>query len=75
MVASVGVIPIVNATFDPQTYSAGALEMIADYAGRHLDPETASAWAADLRAFGARGEYFFSLNRYVFEAVATASRT
>jgi arsenite methyltransferase len=73
-VVSVGVIPIVNATYDPQTYSAGALEMIADYAGRHLDPVTASAWAADLRALVARGEYFFSLNRYVFEAVASASR-
>jgi arsenite methyltransferase len=67
---AVGVIPIVNVAFDPRTYSGGALELIAEYASRHLDSERAAAWADDLRALGARGEYFFSLNRYVFEAVA-----
>jgi hypothetical protein len=28
----------------------------------------ADAWADDLRALGARGEYFFSLNQYFFLA-------
>jgi len=26
------------------------------------------AWAADLRAFGIRGDYFFSVNEYIFTA-------
>ena len=29
----------------------------------------ADAWAADLRALGEAGEYFFSINRYLFAAV------
>ena len=28
----------------------------------------AQAWAAELRALGASGDYFFSLNRYLFLA-------
>ena len=44
--------------------------MLADYARVHLDEATSAAWAEDLRALAARGEYFFSLNRYVFEARA-----
>ena len=34
--------------------------------------EEAEAWAAELRQSGARGEYFFSLNRYLF--LATRAR-
>ena len=67
-VTSVGVIPIVNVTFDPLSYSAGAIPMLADYARVHLDEATSAAWAEDLRALAASGDYFFSLNRYVFEA-------
>ncbi|MBI4312924.1 MAG: methyltransferase, partial [Chloroflexi bacterium] len=29
----------------------------------------AAAWADDLRLRGKEGDYFFSLNRYLFEAV------
>lgn len=67
-VTSVGVIPIVNVTFDPLSYSAGAIQMLAAYARVHLDEATSAAWAEDLRALAASGDYFFSLNRYVFEA-------
>jgi arsenite methyltransferase len=67
-VASVNVIPLVNAVFEPQTYSAGAIDMLAAYARKRLDEGTAADWANDLRALGARDEYFFSLNRYVFDA-------
>ena len=44
----------------------------------HTDPEylehgltraDADAWAADLRALGEAGEYFFSVNRYLFMVV------
>jgi arsenite methyltransferase len=67
-VESVGVIPIVNTTHEPQTYSFGAIDMIAAHARTRLDPGIADAWADDLRAIGARGEYFFSLNRFAFTA-------
>jgi len=33
-----------------------------------IAPEEAQAWAQELRQLGAQGEYFFSLNRYVFLA-------
>jgi arsenite methyltransferase len=70
-VTSVGVIPIVNVTFDPLSYSAGAIDMLGDYARTHLDETTSVEWVEDLRGLAARGEYFFSLNRYVFEASAS----
>ncbi len=66
-VTRVGAIPIVNAAFHPDTYSAGAIDMLAAYVHRHLDEAVATAWVEDLRTLGARGEYFFSLNRTVFE--------
>ena len=61
-------IPIVNAGFDPDTYSAGLIGFIAAFVpGRHgLTDADAAAWAQDLRALG--DDYFFSLNRYVFLA-------
>jgi hypothetical protein len=33
-----------------------------------VDPEEVAAWADDVRDLARRGEYFFSLNRYVFLA-------
>ena len=36
---------------------------------RGLTREEVDAWAADLRALGERGEYFFSVNRYLFVTV------
>jgi arsenite methyltransferase len=64
------VIPLINARFEPDTYSAGAIEVIRSYARTHMEERTVDAWADDLRAVGARGEYFFSLNRYLFTARA-----
>ena len=40
------------------------------YARKYLDEPRARAWAEDLRAIAARGEYFFGLNRYLFSARA-----
>ncbi len=65
-VTSTEVIPIVNTALDPNTYSAHLIDVISAYVSRSFDDGTASAWAEDLRALGARGEYFFSLNRYLF---------
>ena len=63
--------PMFNPEYSPDSYSAGILEGIRTFVpGRGgLTHEDADAWAADLRALGEAGEYFFSLNRYLFMAV------
>ena len=65
------VIPIVNASYNPHCYSFGILFAIQSFvAGRRgVTREEAEAWGADLRALGEAGEYFFSINRYLFGAV------
>jgi SAM-dependent methyltransferase len=62
------VIPLLNAGYDENTYSAGILKIIESFvAGRGgLAEEEAAAWASDLRSLG--DDYFFSLNRYLFVA-------
>ena len=67
----VDVIPILNAALHPHCFSHGILATIASFVPGHggvTEPE-AKAWAAELRELGARGEYFFSVNRYAFGAV------
>lgn len=65
-VTATDAIAIVNAAFDPNTYSAHLVDVIAAYARKHLDQEMVEGWVQDLLALAARGEYFFSLNRYLF---------
>jgi arsenite methyltransferase len=62
------VAPILNQGYDPNTYSAGAIEIIAAFVpGRAGVTEAdAAAWAQDLTSLG--DDYFFSLNRYQFVA-------
>jgi arsenite methyltransferase len=71
-VGATQVLPLFNAGFDPDTFSARILEFIASFVvGRGgLTKEDADAWVADLRALGA--DYFFSLNRYLFHATKPA---
>jgi ubiquinone/menaquinone biosynthesis C-methylase UbiE len=63
--------PMFNPEYSPNSYSAGILEGIQAFVpGRQgLTRADAEAWAADLRALGEAGEYFFSVNRYLFMAV------
>ena len=69
-VERIEVVSIVNAQLDANTYSHGMIGTIAKYASTRggIDRDVASAWADDLRVRTAPGEYFFSLNRYVFLA-------
>ncbi|HEY0471839.1 MAG TPA: methyltransferase domain-containing protein [Kribbella sp.] len=64
------VIPMLNAGFDPRTFSAGLIDIVAGFVpGRAgITEEDAQAWADDLRGLG--NSYFFSLNRYLFVASA-----
>ena len=52
--------------WDPDTYSVGMIPVLGKHAARVLGDEVTRAWAADLEAIGAAGDYFFSLNRYLF---------
>jgi arsenite methyltransferase len=63
------VLPLLNAGYDRNTFSAGLIGMIAAFVpGRQgLEESHASAWSADL--IGLESDYFFSLNRYLFLAV------
>jgi len=69
-VESQRVIPLFNPVFDPNSYSNRIMDLMVSFvAGRDgITRDEAEAWAADLRQSGARGEYFFSLNRYLFLA-------
>jgi ubiquinone/menaquinone biosynthesis C-methylase UbiE len=62
-------IPLLNAGYDPNTFSAGLMGFITEFVpGRQgLTEADAQAWAEDLKALG--DDYFFSLNRYLFLAV------
>ena len=68
-VARRDVLPILNAGYDPQTFSAGVIRFIARFVPGHrgVSEAEAQAWAADLTGLG--DKYFFSLNRYLFLAV------
>lgn len=62
------VIPLLNAEFDPNTYSNRLIDLITPFVveQERVSQDEADAWARDLRDCGKNGEYFFSLNRYFF---------
>lgn len=64
------VVPILNTSYHPHTYSSGILGMIQHFvAGRRgITKEEADAWAQDIRDLAARDDYFFSINRYLVGA-------
>jgi arsenite methyltransferase len=67
-VAGIAVVPLLNVGYDPQTYSAGMRDLIAEFVTDHGVPaDEVAAWRDDLLSLGDRS--FFSLNRYLFTAV------
>ncbi|MDT7599015.1 MAG: arsenite methyltransferase [Pseudonocardiales bacterium] len=64
------VLPLLNAGYRADTYSAGLIGFISAFVpGRDgLTAAEVTAWADDLVTLGA--DYFFSLNRYLFVATA-----
>ena len=67
------IIPILNTAYDPNTFSNQLVDSIVPFvSGRNgLTRDDAEAWAGEIRLAGTRGEYFFSLNRYLFLARKT----
>lgn len=62
------VVPMLNVGYEPETFSAGLIGMVAGFVGGRagVSESEADAWAEDLRGLGE--DYFFSLNRYLFTA-------
>jgi ubiquinone/menaquinone biosynthesis C-methylase UbiE len=60
------IVPLFNAGYDRNTYSAGMLELIAVFVTgrREVSKAEATAWAQDLTELGP--DYLLSLNRYLF---------
>lgn len=64
------ILPLFNPSYDPNTYSNRMIDLIASFVTGHngITRDEAEGWAQALRQAGERGEYFFSLNRYLFVA-------
>ena len=63
------VIPLVELDPGENTYSGSQVTELARYVvTKGVAAAEAKAWEEDLRSLADRGEYFFSLNRYVFVA-------
>jgi arsenite methyltransferase len=64
------VIPMFNPEYQENTFAKGALTIMASFAvGRKgVSQDEASAWLAEFADLGKQGEFFFSLNRYLFVA-------
>jgi arsenite methyltransferase len=61
---------VLNPSYDPDTFSYGLIGLIKTFApGRQgLTSQEVAAWSEELRQSGETGDYFFSLNRYLFLA-------
>lgn len=62
------VAPLFNTEYADDTYSKPTLAIIAGFVvGRQgVTEEEAAEWHAELAALGEQGDYFFTLNRYLF---------
>jgi arsenite methyltransferase len=64
------IIPLYNPSSDEGTYSGGLIDLVAAFvrgkAG--VTDEELDRWGSGLRSLSENGEYFFSLNRYLFVA-------
>ena len=59
---------MLNPDYDQNTYSYGVIDFIQTYVKSvdSISDAELQAWANELHELGAKGEYFFSLNRYIF---------
>lgn len=62
------VVPV-ETTYDPSSVSAILMKFVVGYVvSQGIAQSEADAWADDLCTLGACGDYFFSLNEYIFTA-------
>lgn len=62
-------IPILNLRYDPASFSGSLIRRIEKVVVRRgVAPAEAGAWAADLEGRTGDGDYFFSVNRFLFAA-------
>jgi arsenite methyltransferase len=75
-VRSRDVLVLFNPEYDPDTYSVSNGRIMADFViGRQaITRDEVEAWMRDLEQRGREGDYFFSLNRYLFLAEKRGSR-
>jgi arsenite methyltransferase len=61
---------LLQTRFNERSYGGSIVETIRAFVPGHggVTREEADAWAADLRARGEDGRFFFSLNQYLFVA-------
>ena len=68
-VVAVDAYPVLNLRYEPQSFSGEMIDIWGRMAARHgADPAEVQAWAEDLKSRTGEGEYFFSVNRYLFLA-------
>lgn len=72
-VRRVEIAPLLTAGWQPVSYAAGIFRTMRDFVlkagpGRGLTAADVQAWHDDQQDLIARGEFFFSLNRYIFLA-------
>ncbi len=62
--------PIFNPSYTVNSFSNRLIDLIAAFVGKRnkIPRHEVEAWAQELRRSGQAGQYFFSLNRYVFSA-------
>jgi len=68
-VETVEAYPVINLRYDPESFSGAMVDVVARAAAQNgVDGVEAQNWAADLKSRTRDGEYFFSVNRYLFVA-------
>ena len=65
------VVPLLNPGFVEDSYSNRLIDLIVSFVSDRsgISRDEAQSWAGNLRQTGLEGQYFFSLNRYVFLAI------
>jgi arsenite methyltransferase len=68
---AVKLVPVLNVSYNPNTYDYGVIDLIADFARGRAGVTTADvdAWLADIEKQERNRSYFFSLNQYLFHAI------
>jgi arsenite methyltransferase len=64
------IIPIFNPIYASNSFSNRLIDLTVPFVSKrgNISPGEVEAWAQELRRSGQAGQYFFSLNRYVFSA-------